>query len=62
MCVVFIVGLLLQRYRHLLNMDEDGHAEFDVDKVDMKKKPGMAQIPWYQAVLKAGDCMYIPYR
>ena len=31
-------------------------------RVDMTRYPELSKIPWYQAVLNAGDCLYLPYQ
>ena len=30
-------------------------------RVDMNKYPNLAKVPWYQAILEEGDCLYVPY-
>ena len=27
----------------------------------MVKRPGLAKVPWYKAVIESGDCLYLPY-
>lgn len=34
----------------------------DVDRVDLYKYPGLADVPWYHGQMESGDCLYIPYR
>ncbi len=29
--------------------------------VDMNKYSGLATVPWYEAVIEQGDCLYLPY-
>ena len=37
----------------------DKHANFSY-RVDMTKYPGLAEVPWLIAEVRAGDCLYIP--
>jgi len=32
----------------------------DVHNIDLKKRPRWADVPWYDAPLEAGDCIFIP--
>ena len=34
---------------------------FTCYRVDMNKYPNLAKVPWYQAILEEGDCLYVPY-
>ena len=47
-----------------INIDKpDGSfSKVDVDKVDLEKYPGLADVPWYKATMEPGDCLFIPYR
>ena len=33
----------------------------NVDKVDLKRYPNVANVPWYKAVVDEGDCLYLPF-
>ncbi|XP_032229614.2 uncharacterized protein LOC5505291 isoform X2 [Nematostella vectensis] len=46
-----------------INMDhkEGDYCSANVDKVDMYQYPFLQHIPWWQAHMHAGDCMYVPY-
>lgn len=46
------------------NPNYKGYGAFgggmDVDRMDLEKYPKWSQVPWYDAQLEAGDCLYIP--
>jgi len=46
------------------NPDYQGYGAYgggvDVDKMDLEKHPRWADVPWYDASLEAGDCLFIP--
>ncbi|XP_041365858.1 uncharacterized protein LOC121380894 isoform X2 [Gigantopelta aegis] len=60
------VLLINKTYSHLVEahgFDQDGmYSRVDVDSVNMKQFPRLQKVPWYQARLQAGDCLYIPFR
>ena len=38
-----------------------GHSEFDMDMISMMNNmKTAAEAPWYWAIVKPGDCIYIP--
>lgn len=39
-----------------------GYSRVDVDKVDLDVYPQFSDISWWSADMKAGDCLFIPYR
>ncbi|CAB3977741.1 Hypothetical predicted protein [Paramuricea clavata] len=52
-----------KEHAHVLIDKPDGSfSKVDVDKVDLQKYPGLADVPWYKANMEAGDCLFIPYR
>ncbi|XP_046858882.1 uncharacterized protein LOC124452390 isoform X2 [Xenia sp. Carnegie-2017] len=52
-----------REHKHILVDNPSGSfSNVDVDKVDLKKYSGLADVPWYKAFMKPGDCLYIPYR
>ena len=28
----------------------------------MNKYPGLAEVPWYEVIIEAGDCLYLPFK
>ncbi|XP_076445161.1 bifunctional peptidase and (3S)-lysyl hydroxylase JMJD7-like [Babylonia areolata] len=40
---------------------EGAYSDIDVDSVDLKKYPQLADAEFYHVHVKAGDCLYIPY-
>lgn len=45
-----------------IDNEKGSFSQVDVDKVDLYKYPGLAQVPWYRGWMEAGDCLFIPYR
>lgn len=60
MTIIFFI----QNDKDFVNIDHpDGsYCGVDVDSVDMKKYPGLGEVPWYSAKVEAGDCLFIPYK
>ncbi|XP_062516710.1 bifunctional peptidase and arginyl-hydroxylase JMJD5-like [Corticium candelabrum] len=58
------VFLVDKNDKDFVNIDHpDGsYCGVDVDSVDMKKYPGLGEVPWYSAKVEAGDCLFIPYK
>ena len=56
--------MFFQKEHAHINIDKpDGSfSKVDVDKVDLEKYPGLADVPWYKATMGPGDCLFIPYR
>ncbi|KAI0242746.1 Lysine-specific demethylase JMJ30 [Lamellibrachia satsuma] len=43
--------------------DEDGtYSRVDVTKVDLHQFPSLGRVPWWNAEMDKGDCLYIPPR
>jgi len=51
-----------KRFEDMYEFIEGGYSKVDVDKVDLKKFPNLARVPWHYAKMEAGDCLYIPYK
>jgi lysine-specific demethylase 8 len=51
------------QYLDQIGLDDKqrGHYNIDVDRVDLEKYPGLVGVPWYEAVVYKGDCLYLPY-
>ncbi|XP_062514910.1 bifunctional peptidase and arginyl-hydroxylase JMJD5-like [Corticium candelabrum] len=51
------------QYLESIRMDnkESGYFEMDVDRVDLEKFPGLVGVPWYEATVYRGDCLYLPF-
>ena len=51
-----------QKYEEFVIFDAPtgSFSKVDVDAVDLKKYPGLAKAPWWQAKMQAGDCLFIP--
>ncbi|XP_065829101.1 tRNA wybutosine-synthesizing protein 5-like [Oscarella lobularis] len=65
-CVVFGSKKLIlmdSQYIHVIeNYNyKKGYYEMDVDKVDLDEFPSLRKIPWFEATVEKGDCIYIPY-
>jgi len=43
-----------------IDVPDGGYASVDVEKVDMYKYPTLQKLPWYNVIMNAGDCLYIP--
>ena len=56
--------VFFQREHAHIKIDEPegSFSKVDVDKVDLQKYPGLADVPWYKAAMEPGDCLFIPYR
>ena len=54
--------LQLDRKHITIDAPEGAYSLVDVDAVDLKKYPGLAEAPWWQANMEAGDCIFIPSR
>jgi lysine-specific demethylase 8 len=39
-----------------------GFYDIDVDQVDMLAHPELVSVPWHQAVVRTGDCLYLPHQ
>ena len=37
-----------------------GFSLIDVDAVDLKKYPKIAEVPWSYVEINAGDCLFLP--
>ena len=58
-----LIFVFQKKHAHVLIDKPDGSfSKVDVDKVDLQKYPGLADVPWYKANMEAGDCLFIPYR
>ncbi|EDO37253.1 predicted protein [Nematostella vectensis] len=53
-----------KKYMNMTHIDrKDGSfSNVDVERVDMQKYPGLGKVPWMNASMEEGDCMYIPWR
>lgn len=53
-----------KREKAHINIDspKGSFSKVDVDKVDLYKYPGLADVPWYKGRMEPGDCLFIPYR
>lgn len=51
-----------KRDRSKVALNKNGFSEIDVDSVDLLKYPDVANIMFYNVSLKAGDCLYIPFK
>ena len=41
---------------------DKSYSLVDVERVDLRKFPMLADIPWWEAKMEKGDCLYIPIR
>lgn len=59
--------LIDRQYTHLVPLAAEPSGAFgafalvDVEKVNLKKFPDFAKVPWRYANLTAGDCLFLPY-
>lgn len=44
------------------DVPEASHSNVNVDAVDLKKYPNFSKVPWWEAKMEAGDCLFIPYK
>ncbi|KAI8507973.1 hypothetical protein Bbelb_142130 [Branchiostoma belcheri] len=52
-----------KEYKHIdIDHEEGSFSGVDVEKVDLYKYPGLKDVPWYNATMEAGDCLFIPYK
>ncbi|XP_035668201.1 bifunctional peptidase and arginyl-hydroxylase JMJD5-like isoform X1 [Branchiostoma floridae] len=52
-----------KEYKHIdIDHQEGSFSGVDVEKVDLHKYPGLKDVPWYNATMEAGDCLFIPYK
>ncbi|XP_066271363.1 bifunctional peptidase and (3S)-lysyl hydroxylase Jmjd7-like [Branchiostoma lanceolatum] len=51
-----------KEHKHIDIDHEGSFSGVDVEKVDLHKYPGLKDVPWYNATMEAGDCLFIPYK
>lgn len=50
-------------HREKVDLNNQGsHSDIDVDSVDLRKYPKLAEVEFYHINMTAGDCLYIPHR
>ena len=49
-----------QAYQRHVLFDAPGYSKVDPDAVNLKKYPGLAEAPWWEVKVEAGDCLFIP--
>ena len=61
---VVYVFLFLQKYDKDVKSigwdKERAHHKLDINKVDLKVFTNFLTIPWWNATMEAGDCLFIP--
>jgi lysine-specific demethylase 8 len=55
--------LIEPRFTETIGPEHSGQGFYniDVDQVDMLSHPGLASVPWHQAVVWPGDCLFLPH-
>ncbi|XP_062515381.1 uncharacterized protein LOC134190860 [Corticium candelabrum] len=59
--------LIDRQYTHLVPLTSGQTGSFsafallDIEKINLKKYPDFANVPWRYANLTAGDCLFLPY-
>jgi Ca2+-binding EF-hand superfamily protein len=59
--------LIDRQYTHLVPLATETDGQFgafallDIERVNLKKYPDFAKVPWRYANLTAGDCLFLPY-
>ena len=53
-----------QKHGEFIDIDvpNGGYSNVDPQAVDLKKYPGLANAPWWEAKMEAGDCLFIPVK
>ena len=45
----------------IMDHQDGDYCSVNVDKVDMNKYPFLLDLPWWNATMEEGDCLYVPY-
>ena len=54
----------IQKHGEFIDIDvpNGGYSNVNPQAVDLKKYPGLANAPWWEAKMEAGDCLFIPVK
>jgi len=58
--LIFINRSYSEDFLHWDHSDNHHHSKIDCDRVDLKRFPNFKDMPWWDAHMERGDCLYIP--